>query len=132
MSDVYKEAVAGGIRGAASYLADKVTGKKTVEPEVELTLEEMADHKRNAKKNYRGGCIGVAGAVLLELMSPTGSKTSALAAGLAGAFVLHHSKGVLDAAPQNTVIATTAGASAGWISMVVGRTMASYFPGNGE
>jgi hypothetical protein len=133
MSDVYKEAVAGGIRGAANFLADKVSGRKPDEKNVEdMTLEEMAEVKANRGKNYRGGLIGVGGAVLLELLSPNGSKTSALAAGAAGLTVLHYSKGVLDAAPQNTVLAATAGGAAGWISMVVGRTMSSYFPGNSE
>lgn len=133
MTDVYKEAVAGGIRGAANYLADKVSGKKTIDhEEAAMTMEEMAAAKVNQGKNFRGGIVGVGAAVLLELFSPTGSKTSALAAGVAGGVVLHYSKGVLDAAPQNTVLATTAGVSAGWISMVVGRAMASYFPGDSE
>lgn len=134
MSDVYKEAVAGGIRGAANFLADKVSGKKTVEdkPEEAMTLEELAQRKHNRGKNFRGGLMGVGAAVALELFSPNGSKTSAFAAAAAGLTVLHYSEGVLDAAPQNNVLATSAGCAAGWISMVVGRTMASYFPGNSE
>lgn len=132
MSDVYKEAVAGGIKGAANYLADKVTGKRTIEVEPEMTLEEAAEKVKNAGRNWRGGLIGVGCSVLLELLSPTGSKTSAMAAAVAGGVVLKYSKGVLDAAPQNTVTSATAGVAAGYIAMTVGRATASYFPGNGE
>lgn len=76
--------------------------------------------------------IGGAAAVALEVLSPTGSKTSAIVAGVAAAGVTYYCKDVINLAPQNTTLAVTTGLVTGYVGMCAGRIAACYFPGNIE
>lgn len=83
-------------------------------------------------RNLIGGGLGLALSVGLELLSPTGSKKSALVAGVLGGGVLLVSSPILKAAPQCNAIAVAAAGVTGYVGMVGGRVTASYFPGNLE
>lgn len=83
-------------------------------------------------RNLIGGGLGLALSVGLELLSPTGSKKSALVAGVLGGGVLLVSSPILKAAPQCNGIAVAAAGVTGYVGMVGGRVTASYFPGNLE
>lgn len=81
-------------------------------------------------RNLIGGGIGITLAVGLELLSPTGSKKSAIMAGVAGGALLAATAPVLKAAPQSAMIASGAAIMTGYVGMCGGRITADYFPGN--
>ena len=83
-------------------------------------------------RNLLGGLIGVGIGVGLELLSPTGSKTSAVVAAAAGAGTLYAARRIMDMAPQNNHLAGACAASSMLISATAGRIAADYFPGNIE
>lgn len=82
--------------------------------------------------NMTGGILGVAVAVGLELVSPTGSKTSAVVAAIAGGAALYAAREVINSAPQAPVLAAGVGCTSLYIGMMAGRIAADYFPGNIE
>lgn len=81
-------------------------------------------------RNLIGGGMGLALAVGLEMLSPTGSKKSALVAGAMGGGVLLVAAPILKVTPQCNAIAVAAASVTGYVGMVGGRVTASYFPGN--
>lgn len=81
-------------------------------------------------RNLIGGGLGLALAVGLELLSPTGSKKSALVAGAMGGATLLVAAPILKVAPQCNTIAVAAAGVTSYVGMVGGRVTASYFPGN--
>lgn len=81
-------------------------------------------------RNLIGGGIGLALAVGLELLSPTGSKKSAIVAGVTGGAVLAIAAPILKAAPQSAMVASGAGIMTAYVGMCGGRITADYFPGN--
>lgn len=81
-------------------------------------------------RNMIGAVMGVTLGVGLELLSPTGSKTSAITAGVVGGATLVILSPILKAAPQSTGIAATAGSLTSLVTMSAGRIAADYFPGN--
>lgn len=81
-------------------------------------------------RNLIGGGLGLALAVGLELISPTGSKKSAIVACVAGGAVLAIAAPVLKAAPQSNMVASSAGIVTAYVGMCGGRITADYFPGN--
>lgn len=82
--------------------------------------------------NMIGGVLGLTVAVALEVISPTGSKTSAVVAAVAGGAALYGARDLVNAAPQNPVLAAAVGTSSLYIGMLAGRIAADYFPGNIE
>lgn len=80
-------------------------------------------------KNLIGGLIGCAIATGLEVLSPTGSKTSAAVAATTSGLTLYTVHKLLDAAPQTNVIAGSACAVTAYVGMATGRLAACYFPG---
>lgn len=91
------------------------------------TVENIVGEGRG---NMAAAIAGVAGAVALELMSPTGSKTSAIVAAVAGGSAVYASRELINAAPTNAVLATGIGVTSAYIGMIAGRVAADYFPGN--
>lgn len=81
-------------------------------------------------QNLTGACIGAAIAVGLELVSPTGSKSSAAVAAVLSGATIMIAKPYLQVAPQTAGIAAGAAAVTAYAGMVGGRVTASYFPGN--
>lgn len=81
-------------------------------------------------RNLIGGGIGLAVAVGLELISPTGSKKSAMVAGVTGGLALAMAAPILKAAPQSAMVASGAGIMTAYVGMCGGRITADYFPGN--
>lgn len=81
-------------------------------------------------RNLIGGGMGLALAVGLELLSPTGSKKSAAVAAITGGVVLAVAAPILKAAPQTTMVASGAGIMTAYVGMCGGRITADYFPGN--
>lgn len=81
-------------------------------------------------RNMIGGSLGVMLGVGLELLSPTGSKTSAIISGVVGGATLALLSPVLKAAPQTTGIQAGTGVLTSFVSMSAGRIAADYFPGN--
>lgn len=81
-------------------------------------------------RNLIGGGIGLALAVGLELVSPTGSKKSAAVAAITGGAVLAFTAPVLKVAPQSTMVSAAAGIMTAYVGMCGGRITADYFPGN--
>lgn len=73
---------------------------------------------------------GAAVAATLELISPTGSKTSAVVAAAVGGSVALVAEDYLDALPQNNLTGGLSFAVTAVISMKAGRIAADYFPGN--
>lgn len=84
----------------------------------------------NKNRNLIGGLIGVGVAVGLELASPTGSKASAVLAGIAGGGVLYFSRSVVSGCVQNSTLAALTGVTTAYVGIIGGRLGASYFPGN--
>lgn len=80
--------------------------------------------------NMAAAIAGVAGAVALELISPTGSKTSAVVAAVTGGAAVYASRDLINAAPTNGVIATGVACTSLYVGMIGGRVAADYFPGN--
>jgi preprotein translocase subunit SecD len=81
-------------------------------------------------QNLIAGAMGVMLGAGLELISPTGSKTSVVASAIAGTAALVVVGGVVSIAPQCTPVAAATFAMTSYVSMSVGRTAASYFPGD--
>lgn len=81
-------------------------------------------------RNLIGGGIGLALAVGLELISPTGSKKSAAVAAITGGVVLGVAAPILKTAPQSAMVASAAGVMTAYVGMCGGRITADYFPGN--
>lgn len=81
-------------------------------------------------RNLIGGILGGAVAVGLELISPTGSKTSATVAAVASGLTLVATHRLMDCAPQTTALAATNAGVTCYVGMVAGRIAADYFPGN--
>lgn len=96
-------------------------------------LKEAKDGFFSGKDaNMIGGYIGVGIAVALELVSPTGSKTSAICAAIAGGAALYYGKEIIEAAPQGPAAAAAVGATSCYLGMCAGRIAACYFPGDLE
>lgn len=81
-------------------------------------------------QNLIGACLGAAVAVGLELVSPTGSKTSAAVAAVLSGATIVLAKPYLEVAPQSTGVAAAAAGLTAYVGMVGGRITADYFPGN--
>lgn len=94
-------------------------------------LGAISSEKEVSENNYNvGGAIcGVALGVGLELLSPTGSLTSAVAAGVVGGLAVAAVKPALEHGPDGQVAALTCFVGGAAISMKAGRIAASYFPG---
>lgn len=82
--------------------------------------------------NMIGGILGVTVAVALEVVSPTGSKTSAVVAAIAGGAALYSARDIVNGAPQNPVLAAGVAGTTLYVGMLAGRIAADYFPGNIE
>jgi len=81
-------------------------------------------------QNLIGACLGAAVAVGLELVSPTGSKTSAAVAAVVSGAAIVLAKPYLEAAPQTAGVAAAAAGVTAYAGMLGGRITADYFPGN--
>lgn len=97
-------------------------------------LGAIATDKETRPAGFHVSCAiaGVVVAAGLELLSPTGSKTSAIVAGVVGGAVVYASKDYLDAVPQNDLMGAISFGATALISMKAGRITADYFPGNVE
>lgn len=92
--------------------------------------KEMDNPNRPAHYNLMAASAGLGLAVGLELVSPTGSMTSAIAAGVVGGVALGLTADFLDALPQRDIPALLAFSGVAVVSMKAGRITADYFPGN--
>jgi len=81
------------------------------------------------KANIVGGLLGAAAAATLELVSPTGTKGSAIAAFATGALITAGANQQLSAMPNNKATAAMTGVVTFIGSKYVGRTVSDYFPG---
>lgn len=81
------------------------------------------------KANIVGGLLGAAAAATLELVSPTGTKGSAIAAFATGAAVTGLCRNGLMAVPNNGGTATVTGLVTFVASKYIGRSVSDYFPG---
>lgn len=102
-------------------------GNKTKPSGLMATVENIVGEGRG---NMAAAIAGVAGAVALELVSPTGSKTSAVVAAVTGGAAVYAARDLINAAPTNTPLATGIGVTSAYIGMLGGRVAADYFPGN--
>jgi hypothetical protein len=123
------------IKKEAGEVGAEIAGKSIDEVIAGVIAEGKLFHVKTGKfmtdnRNLIGAALGVGIGVGLELLSPTGSKTSALVSGLAGGAVLAVVAPVLKVAPQATGIAAAAGTLTSFVSMSAGRITADYFPGN--
>lgn len=97
-------------------------------------LGAIATDKEARPEGFHVSCAiaGVVVAAGLELLSPTGSKTSAVVAAAVGGAAIYGAKNYLDAVPQNDFMGAISFGAATLISMKAGRITADYFPGNVE
>lgn len=84
----------------------------------------------NRHRNMIGALAGAAVAVGLEVVSPTGSKTSAVVAAAVSLGATYAARNIIEAAPQSNITAATVAAGTCYAGMVGGRIAACYFPGN--
>ncbi len=94
-------------------------------------LGAMASEKEISENNHNvaGAVCGVGFGVALELLSPTGSLTSAVAAGVVGGLAVALVKPALEHGPDGQIATAVSFVGGATISMKAGRIAASYFPG---
>lgn len=97
-------------------------------------LGAIATDKETRPEGFHVSCaiVGVVLGAGLELLSPTGSKTSAIVSAAVGGAAVYAAKDYLDAVPQNDFMGAISFGTAAIISMKAGRITADYFPGNVE
>lgn len=127
LADIAKEA-----RGMAKNIEDDMSADDLI---AQVLKDAKLMHVKTGNvlkdnQNLIGACVGAAVAVGLELVSPTGSKSSAAVAAVLSGATIMIAKPYLQVAPQSASIAVGAGALTGYVGMVGGRVTASYFPGN--
>lgn len=113
---------------AVEGLANEINKARAIAGEAVTEVKEGSTFLGD-KANIVGGLLGAAAAATLELVSPTGTKGSAIAAMATGSVIVLGTRDKLQVMPNTTGTAVATGAITFIASKYVGRSISDYFPG---